>query len=442
MLRLSIVLLLWSHVILAQPKLVKYQKSALQLGIVPGLGTNGIHPGEYDNLFSLNVITGYSHSTKFLEVNGLAGFNTASSSGIQISGLANFIGGNGQAGLSNREKLRERKTGYETNLSGFQISGLMNYVATNTFGAQITLGINTTANYLIGSQFSGLFNYVKKFTIGTQVSVIGNYSKRSMTGVQLALVLNATQGRYSGVQLGAFNHAGVIGNTKGPTPGYGTAWQIGLVNTSGDMGGWQIGLINIGKRVTGTQIGIINIFKSGKSVDYKDGPAFALLNFGYYINPRVYISDLFTSNFGLSTGKPINARIQAASRYVFSYNEVVYSTNYKLENDINWGVSYRAGLISFYKSSDARNQRNYFSFMVEIGHVDWDSQVKKQLNLRYATHLEVGVRLSKKLSFIYPFASISYNYLPRAEGDSPEILTTTVGTGKLWAGYSVGVMLH
>jgi hypothetical protein len=441
-LRLSVILLFCTHIVSGQSSKVHYNKSVLQLGLFPGLSTNGVHPGEYNNLFSVNVFTGYGHSTKYFEVNGLAGFNTASSSGIHISGLASFIGGNGLAGLTEKQKRREHRRGYETNLSGFQFSGMMNYVATNTFGAQVTLGVNTNVNYLIGSQFSGLFNYVGGFTIGTQVSVIGNFTKKSMTGVQLAVLLNSTQRGYSGIQIGAYNHAGVIGTLKMPSSGYGTAWQIGLINTSGNMGGWQIGLVNIGKRVVGTQIGIINIFKSGKSVDYKDGPAFALLNFGYYINPRVYVSELFISNYGLYTGKPLNSRVMSASRYVYSYNEVVYSTNYKLENDINWGVSYRAGLISFYKAPDPTSQKNYFSLMAEIGHIDWDTQVKKQLNLRYAVHLEAGFRLSKKMSFVYPFASVSYNYLPKVEGDSPELLAQAAGTGKLWLGYAVGIMLH
>jgi hypothetical protein len=441
MIRITIILVFYSLVSIGQGR-SPFKKKVLQLGLVPGLSTNGIHPGRYDNSFSINVLTGYGHTTKYFELNGIAGFNTASSSGIHISSLANFIGGNGQVGLSEKEKNQELKMGYETNLTGFQISGLINYVGTNTIGAQFTIGVNKTSKYLTGSQFSGLFNYVGSFTIGTQVSVIGNVTKKSMSGVQLALIINSTGSRHSGIQVAAVNIAGEINNRKGPTSGAGSALQLGLANVAGDMGGWQIGLLNISKKVTGTQIGLINFFKSGSQVDYKDGPAYGLLNFGYYINPRVYISELFLSNYAINTGKPLNSRVMAASRFVYTYNEVVYSTNYQLENDIDWGVSYRAGLISFYKAPDPTSGKNYFAVMAEIGHIDWESQVKKKLNLRYAIHLEVGVRLSKKLSFVYPFVSVSYNYLPEVEGSSPEFLGTTLGTGKLWAGYALGVMLH
>lgn len=439
---LSILLCFCTGISSGQPKSTAYKRSKIQIGLFPGFSTNGLHPGEYDNNFSINVFTGYGHSTRYFDLNGLAGYNTASSSGISISGLANFIGGNGQVGLTDKQKRHERKTGYETSLSGFQISGLLNYVGSNVLGAQATAGFNYVNDYLIGSQFSGIFNYVGSFTIGSQISVIGNYSKKSMSGLQISVVFNATNGSYSGIQIGAFNYAGTIGTTKSPTAGYGTALQLGAVNRSGDMGGWQIGFLNLGKKVAGTQIGIINIFSSARSADYKDGPAYGLLNFGYYVNPRVYVSELFASSFGLNTGKPINARIRSAKRTLFTYNEITYSTNYNLENDIDWGVSYQAGLISFYKAPDVTSQKNYFSMMMEIGHVNWKSSSEKKINMRYAVHIEGGLRLSQKIGFIYPFVGLSYNYIPFYEGETPQFLSLNVGNGELWPGYSVGVMFH
>ncbi|CAN0246777.1 unnamed protein product, partial [Chrysoparadoxa australica] len=103
MTRLSILLLFINYTVFAQSNLV-YKTSVLQLGVVPGLSTNGVNPGEYYNLFSINLFTGYGRSTKYFELNGLGGFNTHSSSGIYVSGLANFIGGNGQVGKTDTEK--------------------------------------------------------------------------------------------------------------------------------------------------------------------------------------------------------------------------------------------------------------------------------------------------------------------------------------------------
>ena len=442
MIRFSMILLFSWQAIFAQNNTSAYKKSTMQLGLFPGMSTNGINPGEYDNIFSLNIFTGFGHSTSYFELNGLAGFNTASSTGIHISGFANYIGGNNQVGLTEKQKRQERRLGYETNLSGFQISGVMNFVGTNVFGAQVTLGVNNVANYLIGFQFAGLFNYVGGFTMGTQVSAIGNYSKKSMSGVQLSLFFNSTQGSYSGIQLGFYNHAGIIMPTKGPEASKNTALQVGIVNASGDMGGWQIGFLNIGDRVAGTQIGIINIFKSAKSADYKDGPAFGLLNLGYFINPRVYVSELFIGNYGLYSGKPLNTRVRSATRSVYSYNETIYSTNHSQSNNINWGVSYRFGLISFYKSVDVTSQRNYFSFTGEFGHYNRNKKFDKELNMRYAIQAEIGFKLAKKASFIYPFVALSYNFMPNGEVINSEVLASSIGSSLLWPGYSFGIMIH
>ena len=172
MIRISLILLFSWQVVFAQNRTSAYKKSTLQLGLFPGMSTNGLNPGEFDNLFSFNIFTGFGHSTRHFELNGLTGFNTSSSSGIHISGLANYIGGNGQVGLTDKQKRHDRRTGYETNLSGFQISGVLNYVGTNVFGAQLTLGVNNVSNYLMGVQVSGLFNYVAGFTLGTPAAFL------------------------------------------------------------------------------------------------------------------------------------------------------------------------------------------------------------------------------------------------------------------------------
>jgi len=441
MVRILIFLLFSWQVVFAQNKFSAYKKSTIQLGLFPGISTNGLNPGEYNNSFSINVFTGFGHSTKRFEFNGLAGFNTASSTGIQISGLANFIGGNGQVGLTHKQKRAERRHGYETNLTGFQFSGALNYVGTNVFGAQFSLGVNNVSNYLMGFQFGGLFNYVGGFTMGTQISIIGNYSKKSMSGVQLSLLLNSTQGSYSGIQIGGYNHAGMIFPTKGPMANKNTGLQIGVINSSGDMGGWQVGLINIGNRVAGTQIGLVNIFKNDNAADYKDRPAYGLFNFGSILNPRVYISNLFLTNYGLYTGKALNSRVKSATRYVYSYNETIYSTN-SPSSDIYWGLSYRVGIISFYKAMDITSQRNYFSLSAELGHYNKNKKLDDKLNMRYAVHIEMGFKLSRKISYIYPFVSLSYNYMPNANDRASEFLAANINAGTFWPGYAFGIMIH
>ncbi|CAN0179056.1 unnamed protein product, partial [Chrysoparadoxa australica] len=267
-------------------------------------------------------------------------------------------GGNGQVGKTVTEKDKTEGREYTPELHGFQLSGLINYVGYNTIGSQITLGLNSTKNYLLGVQISGILNSVGSFTSGAQIALGGNLTRKSMSGTQASLLFNSSGGRHSGFQLSAVNHTGEIGNPKGPAEGTGTAMQLGLVNICGNMGGLQVGLINIGDRVGGTQIGLINFFKNEKVGNFSDGPAYGLLNFGYYLNPRVYMSDLFLSNFSINTGKPLNLRVSAAKRHVYSYNEVVYSKNYGTDHGMNWGLSYRAGIISYYKDIVPENRKN------------------------------------------------------------------------------------
>jgi hypothetical protein len=68
-------------------------------------------------------------------------------------------------------------------------------------------------------------------------------------GLQLGLVANRA-GSMSGAQIAAHNHAGESENG---------CFQMGVVNTAGDIIGCQLGPINIARHVNGTQIGIVNV---------------------------------------------------------------------------------------------------------------------------------------------------------------------------------------
>ncbi|MEQ8925777.1 MAG: hypothetical protein RLO81_08160 [Fulvivirga sp.] len=434
-------ILLLSFTLNAQSNLA-YKTSAIQLGIVPGLSTNGIDPGEYYNLISINVFTGYGRSTKYFELNGLGGFNTHSSSGIHISGISNFIGGNGQVGKTDNEKEKTEGIAYTPELHGFQLSGLINYVGYNTIGSQISLGFNSTKNYLLGVQMGGILNSVGSFTSGAQFALGVNLTKKSMSGTQASLLFNSSGGRHSGFQLSTINHTGEIGNPKGTAEGTGTSMQLGLINICGNMGGFQVGLINIGDRVGGTQIGLFNFFKNEKVGNFSDGPAYGLLNFGYFIHPKIYMSDLFLSNFGINTGKPLNSRVSDAKRNFYSYNELVYSRNYGTNNGMIWGLSYRAGIISYHKDIGPENRKNYYSISGEVGHVNPNLETDNILNLRYAIHFETGFRLPPRLNSIYPFIGVSFNYMPIYYGNFIEVSKSSTNESRLWPGLSIGVMLY
>jgi hypothetical protein len=80
---------------------------SFQFSIVPGLGTNGLHPGGFRNIVSMNLTSGYSKATLLFELAGISNLNTDETRGVQIAGLANLTGANAFLGLR-RGKLTKK----------------------------------------------------------------------------------------------------------------------------------------------------------------------------------------------------------------------------------------------------------------------------------------------------------------------------------------------
>ncbi len=70
-----------------------YTYKPFQISVFPGMGTNGINAGRFKNGVSLNLVAGYSAANNTFEIGGLSNFNQYFSSGIQIAGIKNTIGG-------------------------------------------------------------------------------------------------------------------------------------------------------------------------------------------------------------------------------------------------------------------------------------------------------------------------------------------------------------
>jgi hypothetical protein len=208
MMKLMIVVLLLGTTAGARCQHIK--KKPFQFSFLPGVGSNGIDPGAYNNYFSLNLTAGYSNANLLFEIGILLNLNVSETRGIQIAGLANITGGNAFTGLTEKEISKKIREGIEMNLSGFQFSGAINGVRGNVFGGQITGGINATAGALQGIQIAGLANTVGKYTFGLQLSAVLNRSAQSMDGIQLAVLFNTTKGQLFGFQGGIINHAGTL----------------------------------------------------------------------------------------------------------------------------------------------------------------------------------------------------------------------------------------
>jgi hypothetical protein len=423
----------------------------VHLSLLPGVGTNGLHPGGCVNYISLNLTSGFSKANLLFEVATVSNLNIAETRGLQVAGLANITGGNAFAGMPEKEKEALVKSGFEANLTGFQLSAITNVVLNNVFGGQATGGINVSKGALMGVQLAGLSNQVQKYSFGVQVSGVWNVSLQSMDGVQLAGVANYTAGGLYGLQLaGIFNQAGFSegpNSLKNDDP---TGVQIGLVNKAKKMNGFQIGLVNLAGRSQGTQIGLVNIYRNGKDINTRDGTAVGLINIGDFGYLAAYASDVFIQNYELSTGTYFkNGRIKENRFNKTLQNTLIYSRSNWSTNPL-WGVGYGIKKMHFTKSDmPGMSAFRFFGYGLDFIHVSHQSAIARQLSLLTKAKLMAGTRLSVKLHSVYLFCSTDLNYYRNNEGTGIETLLrkiegneTITPINDFWPGFSFGVMVR
>ncbi|WKZ60584.1 MAG: hypothetical protein QY309_03705 [Cyclobacteriaceae bacterium] len=439
-------LLLLSLTGIAQPK--KPDEKIFQLSLLPGLGTNGLHPGGFTNVFSVNLTSGYSKATLFLEVGVISNLNEEKTRGLQLAGLANLTGANAFAGLTEKEIREKIISGFEANLTGLQLSGLTNVVINNTFGGQLTGGVNISKGAMLGVQVAGLINQVNKYIFGVQVAGLSNVAMQSVDGVQLAGLSNYTDGELFGVQIGTYNRARNMEGVNSYDNNDPTGVQIGLVNRAFKMNGFQIGIINIARRSQGTQIGLINIYRKGKDVGTRDGTSIGLINIGDVGYAAMYANDIFLQNYELSTGNYFkNSRVLEDRFNKSVQNSLIYSRTSWQGN--MWAMGYGLRKMYFIKSSmPGMGSFRFFSYGLDVQHINHGKSFSRELSLLVRPKILAGTRLSPKLHSIYVIASIDLNYYRNHSGMDINTLTQqeeqapTSVVQKLWPGYSLGVMLR
>lgn len=442
MIRYCLLMLCISGSLHAQRK--KSFEKTFQFSLAPGVGTNGLHAGSFTNIFSFNLTSGYSAANKFLEIGLLSNANEIETRGLQLGGIANVTGINAYKGLSEKEIEQKYKKGFEANMIGAQVSGVINSVLSNAYGWQATGGINVVRSALTGFQLAGISNVVYKYSFGFQLAGISNSSLQSMDGVQIAAVTNYTQGGLYGVQISAFNEAGFIEGKNGYENTDYTGLQLGLVNKSRErMNGYQVGLINISGRMQGTQIGLINIYKRGKDMGTRDGTSIGLLNIGDVGHLAVYANELFTTNVELSTGNSKNKRIASDSKNKYVLNSLIYSsgaTDWVLE-DASWALGY--ALKKYYYNRSVTPGMTEFWFFSYGGSFlylnEQKKKLNKELNLLVRPEISIGKRIHPKLFGVYVFAAVSYNVLMSEESKTELV---SVNQSSHWPGASLGVMFH
>lgn len=440
LLLLSTFVFLSSH---AQRK-VNFTK-LFQFSLTPAISSNGMHPGGYTNYFSINLTSGYSSANLLLEVGGISNLNEDETRGLQFAGVANLTGANAFAGMQWKETDKKKREGFEANLSGAQFSGLANVVLNNVFGWQATGGVNVAKGALQGFQLAGISNTVYKYSFAVQLAGVYNVSVESMDGIQLSGLFNITEGGLYGAQISIFNKAGFMEGINSFENGDPTAFQIGLINTSGKMNGFQIGLVNFGKRMQGTQIGLINIFNNGKTPETRDGTSIGLVNIGSSGHFSVYASDLFYTNVEIATGALKNRRISADRKEKHIRNVLIYSNDPDfLSQKGRWAIGYGLRKYFFSKSlTPGMNRFNFFAIGVDWLHINHvQKKLTKELSLLSRPSISMGSKIHPKNKICYFFASLSYNIYKSQSGRTLDTILETGETSlQQWPGFSAGILI-
>jgi hypothetical protein len=348
-------------------------------------------------------------------------------------------------GYTPKEIVKEKNEGHYAFLSGFQMSGLINYVRGESKGAQISPGINYTREMMTGAQIAGVFNFNSRLLTGAQLAVIANISKGSTLGTQIAGLYNKTTSELSGLQIGAINVTETIEGKHSDIENESTAIQIGIFNRARKMHGYQFGIINFGGDCRGTQVGLINFYspkyKSGKLY----GTAIAPLNFGTQASLRIYYDETFPFNVALGTGTMKNGAIQQKLWNYSIMNHLIYRQSALRGSEYRaygWHVDQQISN----SSQDINNDLYFFGINTGISYVDYKGS-GFEWNILGEIGISAGSRIIPKNRIACLFVFIDANYFYSGEGrslrpgyaESFNESSVNQTSHEIWPGYGIGI---
>lgn len=430
-------------------------KSTFQLSFFPGISTNGIKSGSYQNNFSLNIFGGLSSGSKIFEISPITNVNLKSSTGIQIAGLANVIGANSFVNLTDGEAFELLREKSESSIQGIQLAGLLNFVLDNSGGAEISGVLNVVGRDFKGVQLAGLGNSAGGNVEGLQLSSLYNIAHKSISGLQLSALFNYTDGQLSGSQIGLFNKARKMTGRNSTPPTKARGLQIGILNFSKEMDGTQVGLINFGGASRGKQIGLINFYNGDTphEKDARSGTPVGLLNFNssgsYY---RISNNELFEVSIERTTGNCLNCSRVLGSQMPFEDSNQIFNQNALIvgydHSQNTWGFGYGFQKVLYNKKSVAPsedNKKRMMDYGIKLFHLNRTLSVDKSFNVLTRVNFDYGRRWHSK----YIFAGMSLNYfLHESTADIEEYKIRSVillsgnafgSVFNLWPGYEIGL---
>ena len=438
-----------------QEKKLREYKRIFQFSLFPGISTNGIASGSYYNKYSLNLLGGFSAGNGVLEVGLISNGNIKSTTGIQISGLANIIGPNAFVNLTLSEERALIHDGFEANMKGIQLAGFLNYVLNNSNGIQFSGGLNVVGDDFNGVQFAGLGNSAGGTTVGLQLAGFYNISQESVGGFQISSFFNYTDEQLSGLQIAMINKSRGVTGKKSTPPSSARGLQVGIFNFSRAMHGTQIGLINFGGEFRGKQFGLINFFnRIGTKEMVRMGTPVGLLNFGSrgsYL--RIYYSELFAGTIEYSTGNCLNcSHVQSEMPFkdgnkIYNQNALILGFDPLLDT---WGFGYGFQKILYNKVSMMpipANEKRMISYGIKFLHLNREMKFDKTFNVVTRLNADYG----KRFRSIYWFVGLSLNYFVHDTNEDEDVYNVNslkISSGKIfemnsdfWLGYSIGAQL-
>lgn len=439
----------------SQAKRIPEKERTFQISLLPGISTNGVASGSYYNKFSLNIFGGLSAGNHHVEFGLISNVNLKKTTGIQFAGIGNVIGANAFVNLTLSEERALIHDDFESNFTGIQLGGLLNYVRDNAKGIQFSGGLNVVGLNFTGFQFAAIGNSSGGGLKGTQISGFYNVAGDYVAGMQISTLFNYTNGALSGTQLGLINKALRMSGKKSTPPSKARSLQIGLINFCREMEGIQIGLINFGGALRGKQFGLINFFQRMGTKEYsRNGTPVGLVNIGSYGSAlQLSHNEIFTALLEYTTGNCLNCTYTqsrmpfADGNKIFNQNSLIFGYNYWMET---WGFGYGFQKMLYNKHSmrpnDKLNEKRLISYGIKFLHLNRQWSFDKTFNLVTKLNVEIGKRYGSRYLFVG--ASINY-FLFEHEGLEEYIFqTATINTGKVfdlssqaWPGYTIGVKI-
>ncbi len=426
------------------------QESLISFGLIPGLATTGLDPGNYYSKISLNLLSGYQRGTYWLEISGISSLNIDRNYGLQFSGLANITGINLFQGMSPREIQKEIRNGQYAALSGFQVSGLLNFIRGQGSGAQVSAGFNVVQEMMTGAQISGIANFSTMLLTGAQLSLAGNFSEGTTLGIQAGGLINFTKNELAGFQLGTVNLADNIQGKNSIADDHSSAFQVGLFNRARIMNGFQIGLINAGGDCRGTQIGLINFYSTKYKTGKLYGTPVGLLNIGASVTLRYYCDETFPFNIAIGTGNSKNSAIPERTKTKYIMNQFLYRKSEFGKSEFHafgWMIEKQV----YNHPMDPQSPYDEFYFLAAgagISNVFFKGS-NPSLNLLGELRISAGSKISPKIPGIFIIGFVDLNYFQNDHGHSmaPENMSKSFTNGdisnirEIWPGYGIGIQI-